>query len=305
MLTSLDQPPRGNDGTLWADYVELRALAHPDKCFSLGDIMGIAQRSGDLGRRFEPRGRWADVVSYVSTRQIAYGDSYPFEISDDRDTISLKYDATSTLQQLYLGLLIASSMRMLDKGRVNQVARVFEEISYLVFEKLLPQGAEIRVTWAGAGKVAPYQGTLFEKLTAIAKDLRCTANFKIDDFSQKDTGDGGMDIIGWHPMTDSREGMPIAIAQCGCSRDDWDFKQLEASPAKNIMRLPVMHPWSNYYFMPLDFRRVDGDWANKSDLGQVIIVDRARIIGLMRQTDSITSLPNLEYIQEAWDAQVA
>lgn len=298
MFTSLDQPPQGSEGMFWADFAEIKALVHPDKCFSSGDLSGVAQRAKDIGRGFEPAARWRDILNYVQIRSASFSEAYPFEISDDVDTISVAYNG-SPKQRLYLALLLASSMRTLEKSRRNGVARAFEEVSLAVFSKLLPPGSEIRATWASAGSAAPYEGTLFQKLTALAADLRCTANFSEADFNSADTGDGGMDIVGWHPMSDSRSGTPIAMAQCGCSRDDWEHKQLEAHPVKHSQRLPVMHRWTNYYFMPLDFRRTDGDWAKKSDLAEVIIIDRSRILGLAEQFDVLDLMPDFAYVDEA------
>jgi hypothetical protein len=304
MFTSLDQPPQGTEGMFWADFAEIKALVHPDRCFTSGDLSGVAQRAKDMGRGFESAARWRDILNYVQIRSSAFAGAYPFEISDDQDTIAVAYD-NSPKQRLYLALLLASSLRTLEKGRRNGVARAFEEVSFAVFSKLLPPGSEVRPTWAAAGEADPYKGTLFQKLTALAADLRCTPNFVEADFNPNDTGDGGMDIVGWHPMSDFRSGMPIAMAQCGCSRDDWEHKQLEAHPVKHSQRLPVMHPWANYYFMPLDFRRADGDWAKKSDLAEVIIVDRLRILGLAEQFAVLDQMPDFAYVDEARAAAIA
>lgn len=298
MFISLDIPPDVTEQMLWADYAEIRALVHPDSCFSLGDLSGIAQRRRDTGGGFPADVRWRDILNFVDTRVHEFGAAYPFEISDDQDTISLSFDG-SRAQTVYLGLLLASSMRTLEKRRRNAVARVFEEASFLIFQRLMPTGSQVRPTWAGAGGLAPYQGTLFEKLSALAKDLRCSPNFSAADFNANDRGDGGMDIVAWHPMSDTRPGMPIAIAQCGCSRDDWEFKQLEAHPVKHRYRLPTMHPWSNFYFMPLDFRRADGDWAKKSDLGEVIIVDRLRLLRLAEEHGLWGQMPAMDFVTEA------
>lgn len=303
MFISLDQPPQGTEGMFWADFAEIKALVHPDRCFTSGDLSGVAQRAKDMGRGFEPAARWRDILNYVQIRGAAFGTAYPFEVSDDQDTIAVAFDG-SQRQRLYLALLLASSLRTLEKGRRNGVARIFEEISFAVFSKLLPPGSEIRATWAGPGRPAPYEGTLFQKLTALAADLRCTPNFAQADFNLADTGDGGMDIVAWHPMSDLRSGIPIAMAQCGCSRDDWEHKQLEAHPVKHSHRLPVMHPWANYYFMPLDFRRADGDWAKKSDLAEVIIVDRLRILGLAEQFAVLDEMPAFAYVDEARAAAI-
>lgn len=303
MFISLDQPPKGTEGMFWTDFAEIKALVHPDRCFTSGDLSGVAQRAKDMGRGFEHAARWRDILNYVHIRRTAFGDAYPFEISHDQDTIAVASD-DSPRQRLYLALLLASSLRTLAKDRRNGVARVFEEISFAVFSKLLPPGSEIRATWAGPGRAAPYEGTLFQKLTSLAADLRCTPNFAEADFNPADTGDGGIDIVGWHTMSDLRAGIPIAMAQCGCSRDDWEYKQLEAHPVKHSQRLPVMHPWANYYFMPLDFRRSDGDWANKSDLAEVIIVDRLRILGLVEQLAVMDEMPGLAYVDEALAAAI-
>lgn len=303
MFTSLDQPPHGTDGMFWADFAEIKALVHPDRCFTSGDLSGIAQRAKDMGRGFEHAVRWRDILNYIQIRGAAFSGAYPFTTSDDQDTIEVAFDG-SQLQRLYLALLLASSLRNFENQRRNGVARVFEEISFAVFAKLLPAGSEIRATWAGPGRPAPYTGNLFQKLTTLAADLRCAANFAEADFNPADTGDGGIDIIAWHPMSDLRSGIPIAMAQCGCSRDDWEHKQLEAHPVKHRQRLPVMHPWANYYFMPLDFRRADGDWANKSDLAEVIVVDRLRILRLAQQFAVLDEMPALDYVDEARAAAI-
>ena len=139
----------------------------------------------------------------------------------------------------------------------------------------------------------------------IARDIRCTANFAKADFDPRDTGDGGLDLIAWHPMTDDRDGIPIAFAQCGCSKDGWDSKQFDASPARHRNRLPTRHPWANYYFLPVDFRRADGDWAHKSDLAEAIFVDRLRLLGLAQAYDLYAELPEMPFIASALAAHYA
>jgi len=223
---------------------------------------------------------------------------YPFKISDDKDTIYLDLDTQNPAQKFYIGLLIASSMRYIKSKRQGEIARIFEQICFTVFSCLMPLGSEIRATWANGGPEAPYRGTLHQKMVEIAKDIRCTANFKQRDFKDNDRGDGGIDLISWHCMSDSREGMPIAFAQCGCSKDDWRFKQLEASWVKHFRHLPVMHPWATYYFLPLDLRESDGDWAYKSDIGQAIIVDRLRLLRLASQYKLLDQLPAMPFIDE-------
>lgn len=298
MLEALESPPSNSAPLFWADYAELRALIHPDRCFSRGDLTGLERRMrGTSDHGFPVESRWRDLINFAGVRHHEFGDSYPFTVSDDEDTLALTCDGTIK-QTTYLRLLLASLMRHVPKNERGTLARNFEETCFAIFSKLMPEGAEIRATWANGGAEAPYQGTLQQKMQQIASDLRCTANFKGRDFSAGDFGDGGIDLISWHPMADEREGMPISFAQCGCSKSDWRFKQLEASTSKHHRHLPVMHPWACYYFLPLDLRHPDGDWAFKSDIGEAIIVDRLRLIRLATQYRLHDTLPELTMLDD-------
>lgn len=302
MLDSLESPPRSNDQFFWTDFVELRALIHPDRCYSSGDLDSLEKRCRDTGdRRFNAELRWSELVDFAGIRESEFGSAYPFHVSDDEDTLELDFNEDNHEQVTYLTLLLASLMRHIPNANRGVLARHFEETCLAVFTKLMPEGAELRATWAGGGTEAPYHGALNEKMKQVASDLRCTANFKDRDFKKNDNGDGGIDLISWHPMADNRNGMPIAFAQCGCSKDEWRFKQLEASPSKHYSHFPVMHPWATYYFMPLDLRHPDGDWANESDIGQAIIVDRLRLVRLASQYDlhsNLSVLPLLDSVRK-------
>lgn len=292
MFQELDSPPGNSDSFFWTDFIELNAIGSQDNCFSRGDLIGVAQRGKDRGINFDPAIKWREVLDFVQNRIACFGTSYPFEVSADNDT--LHYVGSDSDEHVcYSNLLIASGMRHLTPTQRIPVARFFEEICYFVFSKLMPSGSEVRATWAGGGTGVVYKGTLFEKMKSVASDIRCTANFSSHDFKERDRGDGGIDLIAWHPMFDDREGLPIAFAQCGCSKEDWKFKQLEASPHKHIRNLPVMHPWSTFYFMPLDLRRTDGDWAYKSDIGEAIIVDRLRLLKISATHSLFKSFPPL------------
>lgn len=298
MLEALESPPSNTAPLFWTDFAELRALIHPDRCFSRGDLTGLERRMRDTSDQgFPAESRWRDLINFAGVRRHEFGDSYPFTVSDDEDTLTLTCDGTPK-QTTYLRLLLSSLMRHIPSNKRSTLARNFEETCFAIFSKLMPEGAEIRATWANGGAEAPYRDTLQQKMQQIAGDLRCTANFKGRDFSSGDSGDGGIDLISWHPMADEREGMPISFAQCGCSKSDWRFKQLEASTSKHHRHLPVMHPWACYYFLPLDLRHPDGDWAFKSDIGEAIIVDRLRLVRLATQYQLHGTLPALNLLND-------
>ena len=298
MLENLESPPGGSDAFLWCDFAELRALIHPDRCFSRGDLISLENRSRSLGTGFDAELRWRDIINFAGIRKLEFKADYPFTISEDKDTLILENNATAA-HRLYIGLLISASMRHLANTRKGEVTRAFEQTCFAVFSSLMPTGSEVRATWAGGGAEAPYKGHLYEKLIQIAADIRCKANINPSDFKPNNSGDGGIDLIAWHGMTDEREGIPISFAQCGCSREDWKFKHMEASWSMHRRKLPVMHPWANYYFLPLDLRGFDGDWARKSEIGQVIIVDRLRIMRFSEQYELHATLPSMTFVDEA------
>ena len=180
------------------------------------------------------------------------------------------------------------------------MARVFEECSLAVFTHLMPKGAEVHPAWASGGAAGRYQGSLSDKYRAIARDIRAVPTFKDRDFKTGDHGDGGIDIVAWHPMGDIRDAIPSALAQCGCSREDWRRKHLEASPSKLRAKFNPYHPWTTYYFMPIDLRWEDGDWANKSDFGDAIMVDRLRLVRLAKEFDLVDAMPLGDHVGQAY-----
>lgn len=304
MLIALESPPAVAEPLFWTDFVELRALIHPDRCYSRGDLLGLAQRLRDTApaKAFDAQLRWRDIANFAGVRRLEFADCYPFRVSEDEDTLELADEGTSK-HTLYLNLLLASLMRHIPHEKRGALARYFEETCREVFRKLMPEGSEIRDTWAHGGAEAAYAGHLYDKMVEIAADLRCSANFCSRDFQRTDSGDGNIDLIAWHPMADERAGIPIAFAQCGCSKEDWRFKHLEVSPAKHQWKLPVMHPWSAYYFMPVDLRHPDGDWAYKADIGAAIIVDRLRLTRLSSQYELFEALPALPLLAEVQEFQ--
>lgn len=299
MLLAMETPPAAADPLFWTDFVELQALVHPDHCYSRGDLASLLHRNRDtaINRTASDEARWYDIALFAGTRASEFCDAYPFQVSADGDTLELAANLT-TANEAYLKLLLASLMRHAPRNRRAEIGRFFEQVSHTVFCKLMPEGSAVHPSWASGGIAARYQGTLFEKMTCLARDIRCNPNFQARDFKVSDTGDGGIDIVAWHPMADQRDGMPIAFAQCGCSKEDWSFKHLEASPSKLGRLFPVMHPWSTYYFMPLDLRHSDGDWAYKSDLGHAIVVDRLRLLRLGAQYRLFNDWPALPLLQE-------
>ncbi|HDX9050072.1 TPA: hypothetical protein ROW14_002420 [Yersinia enterocolitica] len=300
MIIKLDSLP-DLEPYFWSDYLEFRALVSADKCFSRGELASLMRSQAVPGSRDLCDQRWSFAIQFIETRIALFGEDYPFYFSADKDTIYLKYelyDDFNKIEKLYLALLICSNIKYITPNRRNEITNSFEKISFPIFKNLMPVGATVNHCWASAGAQGVYTGLLYDKMVKIASDIRCTANFTQNHFKPGDRGDGGIDILAWHDMGDNRDSIPIALAQCGCSKDEWVIKQLEASPAKLWTMLPANHPWATYYFLPQDLRWQQTDWAHKSDFGQAIFVDRLRLINLTRRDPTISHRENIPYVAE-------
>lgn len=299
MLERLDSVP-DNEPFLWADYLEIWATVSIDKSFSRGELASIFTAQPKPKSRTFSDGKWNDAVNFIGTRIALFGDDYPFRLDDNGDTVYLKNDdhnALTDAQKLYIALLFSANIKYIKTKIRHIFTNSFEKICLPIFASLMPVGATVTPCWASAGNNGVYTGLLINKLTQIASDIRCAANFNPSYFKPNDRGDGGIDMLAWHDMADDRPSIPIAFAQCGCSKDEWVAKQLEASPAKMLHLLPVIHPWANYYFLPQDLRWPNADWAHLSDIGAAIYVDRLRLIRLTLRSPNISHINSIRHIR--------
>jgi hypothetical protein len=226
----------------------------------------------------------ADIFRNLAYRVSIFGITYPFQVDCSAQEIQLR-DIDSPLRKLYLQLLLSASLRLVPNTRRQELTAPFERIAMRIFSCLMPSGWEVH-QFAAKGSTR-YKGHLYKRLEKLAEDLRGKMLLDKTHFKTKNAGDGGLDIVAWHPMgNDDRVGIPIALAQCGCTAEEWSLKQLEASPARLESNFTTLHPWATYYFMPQDL--VDGrastlDWQRRASLTKCITVDRLRLIRLAEQ----------------------
>lgn len=291
----------------WGDYAELRCLTHQDKRFSRDNLAEAIGESKDLnkdGDDTEPTPDEFDLDNPVPAeppeeepdpdedetltantfrllrwRATAFGDDWPFTIDSGSMEIKLR-EALTTRHYLYLQLLLSSLLSYCPRTRRKTYTGTFEDLSFHIFKNLMPQRAEVHQF--GVAHSSRYTGTLFNRLTKLAEDVRGNLLLTQQDFPKNDAGDGGLDLVAWHPLGDERDNIPIAFAQCGCTAEGWPNKMLEASPEK-LSRFFVGHRWATYYFMPLDLTVTSGNkmnWAELRDINSAIVIDRLRIMRL-------------------------
>ena len=293
----------------WCDYIELRCMTHVDHRFSRDALAEALKESEEVSGddsdidpdRFimsEENENYEEVIeleaekndrdeSFSATyfkhlrwRSTTFGSDWPFVIDEHAREISIK-PTLEISHYFYLHLLLSSLLKYCPNKRRKTYTGSFEEISLTIFRRLMPQGSEVHSF--GAAHSKRYTGHLFERLTKLTADVRGNLLLTRQDFPKNDAGDGGLDLVAWNDLKDTRDHIPIALAQCGCTADGWPNKMLEASPAKLGKKLITGHDWATYYFMPLDLTdERDGTmcWQEWRDINGAIVIDRLRLIRL-------------------------
>lgn len=315
ILENLDSRPKANDLYLWCDYVELRCLTNTDHRFSRGNLQELIAETIEIAPETEAdddldeldidvadgnaeaedvvvavgadrhEAKVADIFTNLHFRSTLFGDVYPFTLSEDLQELSLR-DTEPAFRKLYLQLLLSASLRLVPKRRRKELTEKFEAFSARIFQCLMPNGWEVH-RFGAKGAAARYSGNLYRRLVKLAEDLRGRLMLTEAQVGRTNVGDQGLDIVAWHPLgDDARVGIPIALAQCGCTAEEWSLKSLEASPASLHPHLHIHHPWATYYFMPQDLVEAVGntkDWQQKKRLRTCVVLDRFRLVRLAEQ----------------------
>lgn len=308
MFKLLDKPPRETFNFLWADYAELRCLTcidgiygeghiadlytEPELNLDLDDSEEIDADGGELPEQDDESEKffknneavsrkWGDICLRLTMRQASMAGFWPFHYEDG--ILYNKFDKENPKHALYVALLLCSSMRYMEDDRTAEIAASLEEIGYHIFLSIMPLGWEVRPFGAHQRIANAYEGTLSSKFKALASDISA-AFIDVSGIDIRDTGDGGLDVVAWHPLGgDGRGHVPISYAQCGCSPRDWEHKQLEASPLNMELKVMPQHSSANYYIMPHDIKSLSGGWERAANIARVIMIDRSRILNLSSQ----------------------
>lgn len=295
--------PRDNDTHTWADYLELVALVNPDSVctseFALDRLMDspeeeqgevetdaghegegegqllVSSERQDIRQRARFSQRIDDALRLCRWRSSAYGDRYPFVVDAGLSEVALKREL-SDANYSYLFLLMCGNLPFVPKNR-NSLTDAFERYCHQVFEGVLPVGSEVHVFGKAAASAA-FSGTKKEKLKKLAAAIRGDYLAKDDDFRTNDQGDGGIDLVGWHALRDAAPNIPVAFAQCACSREEWVRKQAEVMPAFLEHLVKSSPAWTPFVFIPVCFRSSSGYWAAGGDVKSVVLMDRLRIL---------------------------
>jgi len=308
-LNKLEKSPEHTQihSNSWADYIELVCLANFDREVSVEDIVDrLSGRVKDLSedseealeeledleresetdmqpsRRAEIPDKWdtrvSDYFKVLSLRVALYGDDYPFSIVDDCLVCKPSFQDGHLL---YIYLLLCSNLYLFDDVTRGLLANYFELICFNAFQKILPTDSKSYLFGKNPiNKKGRYsKGTFWNKLKKLVKEIneKMNPHVKPSEFSNHNTGDDGLDLIGLIPTGDKLSSSIIHFAQCACT---YDFTNKQHSSSFNdwAQKISFKNPPTNSTFIPHCYRGADGSWINSTNIKFSFLLDRKRIL---------------------------
>jgi hypothetical protein len=304
---NLEKIPRLSDEYNVIDFMELLCVSNIDKVLYKSDVLARIdirrdidipelELDDELPEDLDPTAPYTasrrndkkeamidDYFRHLIYRQTVFGEYYPFIVSSDGDSIKLNPSLTIK-HKLYLFMLFASNLSRLNPyhSLKNTITRKFETLSLEALRSCLPPAAEIHIFGTSSsdsgGRYA--SGNFWAKLQLLSSDIGGRLLGEESDYLAKNSGDGGLDIVGWVPVGDSnRDGLLLVFGQCACTMD-WTTKQASSSYEKWRHRIVLKSPPSNMAFIPFCFRSQSGRW-HQADEVTTILIDRLRFVHLL------------------------
>lgn len=294
-----------NTPHLMVDLLEIEAFFYKRAPLSKSDIEGIVYQLDEANDNQEDDGMPADELSdnptlssaeindgriakvddwleYLKFREKSYGKFYPFYVS--KGILHVRESLTKK-QELYLTLLICSRLVCIDQstGQRQRLARLFEEISHAALKEMLPS-FNVEMFAAGSDDRNKFGGSTKDAFKYLASIFREELHKDALDELPKGTGDKGIDILAYYPWTDNVNSITSVWAQCASKTEDWLDKALEAHPINLSGYMNCRHSPANFLFIPVCYRKSDGNWVEKLQPWATVLVDRSRIISLLNHT---------------------
>ena len=294
---------------LWADYVELLCLANIDNEISKADLVDrLAERQADLKegdiddiveieelekednqiatKRASKADVWNERIEnwfrLIEHRISLYGDYYPFILDDN--TLKLKFQKLDNRQSIYTYLLFCSNLYLFDAPDRLLLANNFELLCLQVLKNLLPSNAIVELFGKNPLNNGVYSGSLWNKIQMLAENINEKVHDLLDraDYPPQNTGDDGLDLVGFVPSGDLLPSMLIFFGQCACTPEEWVSKQNSSAHNAWKNKISITTEINNIVFIPFCFRTANGTWVNIGDIHNSLLIDRKRLIFYLR-----------------------
>jgi hypothetical protein len=293
-MITLPEPPEKGEPHLVADWVELACASDEDGTFSGSRLVEARQdadqRESAAGGSGQPptsgdddaHSREADDVwLLLRSRADAFGGSYPFAVDPDETAIATR--ARNRQRNAYAFLLCAASLNAVRDTERGALAAAFERTSFHVVASLLPGRSRVAVFGSAAPEGTRYwSGNLKTRLRRLADDIGSALTESAEDISDYNSGDGGLDVVGWSRLGSPNTRVAVIFAQCACGRD-WLVKQGEVDPNLWSTRMTVTALIVPVTVIPYAFRNEDGSWYREFQIKNGVLIDRVRYLALLRK----------------------
>ncbi len=283
------------DGHLWADYIELLCAWNPDREISTADYIdwirlketdikidnktvdfnndGVGLNDPELiDDKFSSE--TSDLFQYFISREQLYQDSYPFRL--EGKVLKLKdYPCSNENHLLYFYLLCCSHLSYFS-DHLSEFTSEFELLCELTTKALIPDNSTLHNVGKNTlGEPSAYMGNLFKKLSQIAQNLGETLKVEENSFSKTNSGDGGLDLIGWVNFSDNLNSRIVFVGQSKCNQNWFDAKSagIRLRSYVNLINNP-----NDLYFIPFCYRAVNNNWITSSNVDGLTLIDRSRIL---------------------------
>ena len=314
-INNLETPPRHKSEYMWADYIELLALANIDLEISKADIQDRRKERKDLGEidlqnssdfNYEENQDdssslfISDCFRNLEYRTSVFGESYPFNLIENGKILQCKREFSES-NRLYLFLLLASNLMYVDNKNSSLISSTFEVVSLEALRNYLPSRAStIFFGTNPKNRNIRFSGKLSLKIRNLAEDLNELCLVNDNDFDPHNTGDSGLDLVGYLPFKDNAQGMLYIFCQCACT-EEWQSKQHDCSYQSWANKIKFTSFFSHMIFTPFCYRTALGHWFDLLKIKSSILVDRVRIIDLLvSSADSLTRLGELPFVSASF-----
>ena len=278
---------------VWTDYCELLCLSEDNKQIDRDQLSSIVIKSDDFANASERAQKmrkdklsikFRDVYTHVLLRKQLMGDVYPFDINED-DQLCLRVEELAGQNKLYIFLLYASNLEYMQS--VHELTSDFEVVCLMYMRKLFPSmvfklfGSSNGNTKLNADDVIN-DVKLSDRIINLSKFITVSLDPEgLSKISQRNHGDGGLDLVGVRLMGDNRKSIPVIFGQCACSYDQWSAKQQSISDRQWEKYLRTWETSiQTYIFIPIWNINSEKQFENDLELSHCILVDRQRILHL-------------------------
>jgi hypothetical protein len=262
--------PSSDDALALVDWLEASLFAQSASRISDTAILDVFSE-GDVDE--DPDALLAAMHRVVRARGDAIGAGYPIL----RDGLGYSRRGEWKCYLPYSFLLFASLNQSYTElkyagGTANKPAELFETVASKALERYL-HCSVIRI---GAPRRNPVPSKFPDALVYAVKELGETIGQR--DLEQQNSGDDGVDLIGWRPFGDARASQAIILAQCAIGTD-WRDK-------RDGVSLRMWRRHIDWHSEPLKafavpFHHQEGNTWRETATRAGIIFDRLRIAKLV------------------------